>query len=188
MTESTEPTAPSASSKTFDRTEVVIVAPFGPTGVSDPSYTVKKAGSGSCWTGSLKTERPDAWRCSVGNLIRDPCFSSETIATDFVLCLDVPWSTTAENVRLEEELPSEMANSELDTQRTEPWGLELVDGQRCGLMGGATTTLAGHRLNYGCQQGYVVGDLDRSTPAWTALYGADEASSVRAEPVRRVWF
>ena len=43
---------------------------------------------GRATKGSLADVRPDAWRCFLGNLILDPCFSNETGTTGFVICAD----------------------------------------------------------------------------------------------------
>jgi hypothetical protein len=51
-----------------------------PTGVE-----VGRAAPGSCRTTSLSTDRPDAFRCVVGNYIYDPCFADETAPSSFVL-------------------------------------------------------------------------------------------------------
>src|SRR4051812_41136067 len=49
---------------------------------------VSKSGNGYCWEGSIADTRSDAWRCFLGNLILDPCFSNETATSDFVICAE----------------------------------------------------------------------------------------------------
>ena len=63
-----------------------------------------------------------------------------------LVCISVPWDShaaifIARNDAIERNRP-------LDKKM--PWTLELTNGQKCGLVGGATTTVAGRRLNYVC--------------------------------------
>src|SRR5579871_3574392 len=38
--------------------------------------TSTRTASGSCWTNSIAASyRTDAWRCTIGNSIQDPCFA-----------------------------------------------------------------------------------------------------------------
>ena len=48
----------------------------------------------SCWTGSIASGRLDAFRCSIGNLIHDPCF---TYGRETMICPLDP-RTTADDV------------------------------------------------------------------------------------------
>ena len=69
-----------------------------------------------------------------------------------------------------------------------PWAVELVNGDRCGLLTGATSVVAGMRLNYGCEGGgYIVGDLDRFQPTWTANYYDEQALGTELVDVAVVW-
>lgn len=69
-----------------------------------------------------------------------------------------------------------------------PWALELADGQRCGLATGATTVMAGMRANYACEGGgWVLGELDRAQPVWTASYWDGEGYITALVDVAAVW-
>lgn len=69
-----------------------------------------------------------------------------------------------------------------------PWALELADGQQCGLATGATTVMAGMRANYACEGGgWVLGELDRSQPVWTASFWDGGGSSTTLVDVAAVW-
>ncbi len=69
-----------------------------------------------------------------------------------------------------------------------PWAVELVNGDRCGLLTGATSVVAGMRLNYGCEGGgYIVGELDRFQPTWTANYYDEQALGTELVDVAVVW-
>ncbi len=62
-----------------------------------------------------------------------------------------------------------------------PWALELVNGDRCTLLGGDLTVMAGQTVQYGCANGgMVLGEVDHSQSVWTANYLAegDVASSL----------
>ena len=56
------------------RTQVKLLTPFGPAGLSIGMAVTEKV-NGSCFTSSnASASRPDAWRCSSGNGILDPCY------------------------------------------------------------------------------------------------------------------
>lgn len=127
-------------------TEVVV---FRPAGVEGPDR------EGRCFSSSLASVQPDAWRCSSDNQILDPCFATPGDPAS-VLCGARPaGSETAFKLKLTEPLP---------TTRPAPgaeraWVLELADGTRCGFLTGATAGFEGKRLNYGCTDGsYLLGD------------------------------
>ena len=54
-------------------TTATVYEAFSYHGVPEPAVT---SASGSCFTSSDVTRRDDAWRCTVGNTLYDPCFSS----------------------------------------------------------------------------------------------------------------
>jgi hypothetical protein len=68
--------------------------------------------------------------------------------------------------------------------RANPWSLQLADGQTCDLMGGATGALGDLRANYGCPNGIVYGDADRSQAIWTVYYQANGSSQLVRVGVR----
>jgi hypothetical protein len=86
---------------------------------------------------------------------------------------------------LTESLPSEFSNQGGDTDL--PWALELANEEQCVLIGGATTTLAGMRLNYDCTNGEVYGENQGSDEAWRVFYQASGASDIREVDVRVLW-
>lgn len=66
----------------------------------------------------------------------------------------------------------------------------LARGVTCGLSTGATGTVAGLRLNYGCSNGaWLLGDPDRRAALWRILYlpsfNARQATSV---PILTAWW
>lgn len=69
-----------------------------------------------------------------------------------------------------------------------PWAVELANGERCGLLTGATAVFAGQRLNYGCESGgYVIGELQRDGLVWFASFLAKDAYASDLVPVAVVW-
>jgi hypothetical protein len=132
------------------------------------------AQDGSCFTGSVALPgRADAWRCTTGNQIHDPCFqladgslvcdaNPATGATGFLLTLTGP--LPAPNV------PASAAAS----AAVNAWLVRLDDGTVCGINTGATGGVNGERANYGCPGGdWIFGDLipgDANTP-WTGVLG-----------------
>ena len=69
-----------------------------------------------------------------------------------------------------------------------PWAVELANGERCGLLTGATAVVAGMRINYGCEGGgSIVGELDRSQPVWTGNYYDEQALGTELVEVATVW-
>jgi hypothetical protein len=62
-----------------------------------------------------------------------------------------------------------------------PWALELAHGDRCTLLGGTLTVLAGQTVHYGCADGgTILGEVEHRQPVWTVHYLAegDIASSL----------
>lgn len=117
---------------------------------------------GRCFSASLALPRADAWRCSAGNRILDPCFGPASAS--LLICVRDPWGTAAPTVlRLTEPLtPGGPLGS------AHPWALETVDGARCTFLTGATSGVNGHRVAYGCIGGAYLLDDVQEGPLWTA--------------------
>jgi hypothetical protein len=147
-------------------TRIVLFAPFGPGGLS-PTYKVTSKVHGACWTGSIASQRPDAWRCMVSNSIYDPCFSNAALSS--VACASDAFSKSVVLITLEKPIPTKERN----TGKASPWALQLANGARCYLATGATSEVAGMRLNYECStKGWILGTPDRSKRPWQAYYSA----------------
>lgn len=133
--------------------------------------------SGDCWTPASSTSRPDAWRCSADSTIHDPCF----LKGDRAACIEAPWSDQVVLLRLTEPLADGASNG--DTL----WALRLKGGEQCLAIGGATTTAAGQRLNYSCENGDVYGSVDRSGQLWMATYQPHGESEQVPRGVEIAW-
>lgn len=130
--------------------------------------------------------RPEAWRCTVGNEIHDPCF--EAAANTVVCPLDGPWTNTGLRIALTVPLPRDRANT-LQQGMGQPWALQLADGSRCELLGGATGVVDGMRLNYACNSRLnLYGNPDRSARPWTIFAGAENATQLTTREVTIAWY
>jgi hypothetical protein len=136
------------------------VRPVGAAGRLSAGYTVAHSHKGHCEAGSEETR--DAYRCFAGNRVYDPCWVTSNTA--FVVCLGHPWSFTAVSIHV-----SHYDNSGYSKKIASiPWGVQLGDGQLCGLLAGATSLVHGKRVNYGCQHVKLVliGNVDKHRKVW----------------------
>lgn len=150
------------------RTAVVVFNPWASSGIRH-SFNVSGNAKGSCWTHSLSTDRPDAWRCFQGNDIRDPCFAGPPRST-LVACAENPFSKRVVLLKLTKPLAdADNPTTRMLQPKGEPWGLRLASGDTCVFATGATDAVGGERLNYACaKDGWLIGAPDRSTATWTA--------------------
>jgi len=142
---------------------------------------------GSCWTNSIAAPfRTDAWRCSVGNGISDPCFQIPN-STGTLLCDVNPTvadSSSTFVLKLTQPLPASQVPPGLAPANW-AWLVELQNGTLCTpFTGTLPITATGIAANYGCAPGplgsstLIFGDLNTSTSAWTASVGTlNETSS-----------
>lgn len=145
-------------------TTATVYEAFSYHGVVEPSVT---SAAGSCFTSSDVTRRDDAWRCTVGNTLYDPCFSS-ALAFGVVVC-PIPWQGSGTEIHLTKPLPKTSSNT-IPSLSLQPWALETVSGSFCLLSSGASSVVHGQRLNYFCgknaKQG-LWGFPSRKTQPWT---------------------
>jgi hypothetical protein len=175
------------SSTAVTETDVRVVNLFTETDIN-PTLKVLKTVNGQCWTGSIAAYRPDAWRCSGPDHIMDPCFSSDGLINDAVVCPEIPWSNQVTVLRLAAPLPRDSANPVSPGLR-EPWYIELSNGKACGALTGSTASVAGEVLNYVCQGGgRVYGSADKSQPVWTELYQEEGVVEIVRTGVRVAWY
>ncbi len=162
----------SSTAKTAPDTVVVNYVPE-PTA----SMPVKQ---GSCWTNSIAAPyRADAWRCTVGDAISDPCFAVAS-SSGTLLCganPAVPLSSSAFSLHLTQSLPKPQLPSGA-IPKNWAWRLAFADGTTCTPFTGTRPFTADHQAAYyGCVSPkgpingseVILGDLDTSLPAWTAL-------------------
>jgi hypothetical protein len=153
-------------------TQIVAYSPAAPTA----STTVK---SGSCWTNSIAAPfRADAWRCTVGNNISDPCFQLKG-STSSLLCNINPVvnSTSTFVLKLTKPLPAVQVPPGLPPSNW-AWLVQLSDGTLCTpFTGTLPVTASGDAADYGCAPGplgkdvLIFNGLNTSSSAWTAEIG-----------------
>jgi hypothetical protein len=166
-------------------TTATVYEAFSYHGVVEPSVT---SATGSCFTGSDVTRRDDAWRCTVGNTLYDPCFSSQ-FAFGVVVC-PVPWQDSGTEIHLTKPLPKASSHTP-PSLALQPWAVETVSGAFCVLSSGASSVVRGQRLNYFCgknaKQG-LWGFPSRKAQPWTILIAPLNAKVLKHRvAVVRAW-
>jgi len=186
-----------------DRTDVRYVLPFGPDGLNR-GLTATTEEEGICsYPSSTALDRPDAWDCiGAEGQIYDPCFENPFIAPDEpgqVACFDSPFTTDVVVLTLTEPLVREkeapdagMGMAQLADVSIDPWDLpwavELANGDRCTLLGGTLTVVAGQTAHYGCEDGGVVfGEVNHVRPLWTVNYLAEGDAASTLVDVVAAW-
>jgi hypothetical protein len=166
-------------------TQIKLLTPFGSAGLSIGMAVTEKV-NGSCFTSSsASASRPDAWRCSSGNGILDPCYQ-RILGDEKQLACPVggPWPANVVLLTLTQPLPSE-PRKDISRGDTLPWVIELANGQRCTLMTGAMPPAAGMRSTMDARR--LSGrDIDRSIPWRGALQR--EVDRLEQGDVAVAWF
>lgn len=178
-------------------TQIVAYAP-----PPQPSSTPVE--NGSCWTNSIAAPfRADAWRCTVGNSISDPCFQMPN-STSSLLCNVNPTvanSTSTFILNLTSPLPASQVPPGLPPSNW-AWLVQLQDGTLCTpFTGTLPITATGDAANYDCAPGplgkdlLIFGELNSSSSAWTAEVGTlnettsslPTIASSSTVPVATIW-
>jgi hypothetical protein len=142
------------------------LALFDSSGQLAAGYRVAAEHKGSCFTSSLAVDGTDAWRCTAGNEILDPCFQPPR-GDGPLVCLADPWSREVTRLRLTRALPKA---TPVDAGKPMPWAVETSGDLRCTKLTGATDEIDGQRVSYGCtDHSVLVGDVDDGSDQWTIL-------------------
>ena len=186
-------------------TEIKFFVPWLPNGTLNPSVTVtgREMFMGNpnlesdCQTGSISTQRPDAWRCGTA----DPCFAPTLFSATEVACSTEPWNNQVVLLTLGRPLPGPEQCSAAPTScprqldlNSPPWAVELANGARCHAFTGTISTAAGLGLVYGCEGGGFVGipnrtaAFDKTLPLWRAFYLPENGSVIEQVDVLVVWY
>ncbi|MGW1913250.1 serine/threonine protein kinase [Streptomyces sp. NPDC002076] len=180
------PTA-TASAAQATQTQVVTLMPWSQNGTPARGITITDRASGSCFGTAESTMRTDAWRCTAGDRILDPCFSPDSDPQDTsALCVDgAPYRMV--ELSVPQGFPGNNDHMPGGPD-IEPITVVLANGARCSFMGGGTSTLAGQRLNYGCDNG---GDLygypNKTAALWTISYSAPNSDASVSTPITTVY-
>jgi hypothetical protein len=169
-------------------TQIKLITPFheGHLGIG---FAVTSQVSGKCFSESAASAgRPEAWRCSMGNAILDPCFQNVMGDPKLLSCPSDPWSANVRMLTVTEPLPAS-ARKDFSLKNVMPWAIELAGGQRCTLFTGATAPVAGMRINYGCPGGYIaVGDIDRTQPVWRIFVQGEKSVALELTGIKVAWY
>lgn len=201
--DATPPAVEQATAITVGRTDLRYIVPFTPDGLN-PGLTVSSLEEGVCtFDSSIASSRPDAWGCTTDGGVLDPCFEQAYLPMEDVTelaCIDTPWSTEVVMLTLtaplerEKEASATTMSGAADTADEViqgwdlPWAVELANGDRCSLMRGTLTVIAGQTVHYGCeQQGSILGEIDHSQPVWTVNYLANGAIASDVVDVAAAW-
>jgi hypothetical protein len=173
-------------------TESTAVHVFKPVAPATTSIT------GQCWTTSIATDRPGAYRCMNGNAISDPCFTTDKPA--IVVCdADPSKGRPGFAMRAKGSLPP----SEAVAGPYMPWLIKLADGTTCTPFTGTRPFVGKLVIGYGCSpakapaHGSFVGladSLNMKPPLWLAkrvIYRDTAAGSVLVSattvPIAAAW-
>jgi len=169
-------------------TQIKLFTPYGPSGLSK-LLSVSETVSGECFAESVAdASRSDAWRCSAGNAIHDPCFANIMSDGKTLACARSPWENKV-SVLTVATPPNPAKRKDIPRSQALPWALELANGDQCALFTGATAPVAGMRINYGCPGGgIVVGDIDRGQPLWRVFYQKEGAPALDQVSVTTAWY
>jgi hypothetical protein len=157
-----------------------------------PGLHVVRTARGYCWEGSAADwGRSDARRCFIGNFIHDPWFSdSSTTTNGYVVCAATPWSRKVVKIALTRKLPLAQRNPSGSPLRRRPWAIKLSSAQKCVAFTGATGTIAGRAVAYGCvPRGYLLGEPRRTGATWTIWYAAGyKARHISRATIAEAWW
>ena len=177
-------------------TAIEMFAPWTTEGALAPGIQIAdNLNDGSCSTGSLADgANQNAWRCSSGNDVYDPCFAppDETNITQ-VACAQSPLSSV-EVLTLVQPLPSSSTGTSSGSTGTSgdagstpsPWFMQLANGDRCERTTGTASSAGSPSLSYACQSG-VASTLNTSTEPWTVRYLADNSDVPSDVAVNTAW-
>ena len=177
-------TSTTASTAAAQPTATKIYSPVNADGGLAVSVTNTR--KGNCFTTSDTAERPDAYRCTVGNNIYDPCFMVN--ATQALCPVNGPWAN--QGLLLNgAALPSGTTPNQDAGTKGPPWAIQLADGTNCLEISGATSVTAGQRLGYVCPGGVgLYGNVQRSSPAWMIYVGTAHSATLATKPIAVAWF
>ncbi len=165
---------PTTGPPPLTETTATRVEPFDGAGNIQPPFTQTEEHRGTCFTGSLVNNRPDAWRCFAnGNSqIFDPCFENFPGNATRVGCLANPNDHGVVLINLTQPLDPAGANP--GGGPPGDWAVVLADdGTTCLRFGGASDQkIGGKPVEFFCQDGRAIGGgIDRKQALWRALVG-----------------
>jgi len=152
---------------------------------------------GTCFGSSVSAPyRSDAWRCTVGNAISDPCFilpaayQPPSSTYPFLACGANPAGKDASStfvLQLTKALPKPETPSSTPTNWA--WLVQLKDGTVCSPFTGTRPfSTTGEAAVYACNgaktgEDLIFGDLNNASATWTAEVGSLSTGTSSSLPV-----
>lgn len=167
-------------------TKIIVYQAYTQSNALNPNLAVAQRYQGNCWRRSLANPaRADAWRCQASDMTLDPCFED----TDSLACVATPWSTKTALLELEKPILKKN-HRQVDVKTSQPWGLELANGQRCIFMTGASSVVHNMRVNYSCDShsAGILGSVDRQSSVWSVSLYDYRTQKISKIPVTTAWF
>ena len=193
---STSPNSAATTSTTrLTKTEVAHVRPVDDQGKLAQGFTVTDTVDGAwCQEPSGKVGGP-AHSCNAGDVAYDPCWTEEMGPSGpSVLCMRQPWSKEVHRLLTKTKVGPEPAAP----GDTDPWGIELADGQRCRFAIGAHDSLSRADedvVDYYCDEQALglelLRGLNKTQPVWTARaarYVNGHHERVAPQQIATAWF
>jgi hypothetical protein len=167
-----------------DDTVLRLYRPFGDV-YDQIAPTVKKTLVGHCLAQSRIIVREDAWRCEAEGKTYDPCFVKAGNNRTEAICPHSPWVGDSVEITVRTPLNNEQ-NQTLDMSQAYPWGIELVNGERC--LGIHSSKLYDEMpIRYRCENGnLLVGYLQRCKNVWSMLEKTPDG--VVTVELTKAWF
>jgi hypothetical protein len=169
-------------------TRVVVMAGFTVGGV--PTMRITRTLRGSCFSTSDAALRDDAYRCTSGNELFDPCLAppASVRAGRVVVCPD-PFDNTGIEIRLTKRLPRNEGPA--PSERGVPFAIRLTNGCEAMLDTGATAAIGRARANYYCARTHqwLWGAPSRRGRVWTIFSAPLNARHLtRRVSIAGAWF
>ena len=162
-------------------TELKLYRPF----VEEKKLAIIQKTSGECWQQSKRIQREDAWRCTVGEKVYDPCFVKPHGSLKTALCPQSPWNSDTVEIDLVSPVDGSQ-NVTLDMSEAYPWALELTTGEKCQAVDEGEE-YDGLPVHYHCDgQTILIGRVQRCTTLWRMLQ--KNTAGVSTTFIARAWF
>ena len=143
------------------------------------------SGDNRCWTNSIASQRADAFRCSLGSNIHDPCFPfqrpEDASPQGMMVCPGDP-RTTSDDVAFAYDL-SQLPHP--SSAEADPWFM-VVDGNSCGRVTGTLPSAGGVLVPFSCAGGLLCNE-PRGSDHMTAGCGTVEDGNLQTRFVSEVW-
>jgi hypothetical protein len=153
---------------------------------------------GSCWTNSIAAPfRADAWRCTVGNNIQDPCFEIKGNVKTLLCTNDPADPSSSLALTLAKPLPKPGKIPAPASPADGVWLIKLKNGILCSPFTGTLPfSDKGDVARYGCTDKRLIFSINADKKIWTAKVGTlssdpkifpPQMTSSSTVPIAAVW-